>query len=65
MFVGERKATYLAVIRFTNSSPRRDAFLADYADRADTRGRKHVVRNGYLPGQIIMTGAGPLEIEQS
>ena len=41
-----------------------DAFLAEYADRADKRGRKQVVRNGYLPARTIMTGAGPLEIEQ-
>ena len=41
-----------------------DAFLAEYADRADEHGRKQVVRNGYLPARTIMTGAGPLEIEQ-
>ena len=41
-----------------------DAFLAEYADRADKRGGKQVVRNGYLPARTIMTGAGPLEIEQ-
>jgi len=38
--------------------------LAEYADRTDERGRKQVVRNGYLPARPIMTGAGPLEIEQ-
>jgi hypothetical protein len=38
-----------------------EAFLADHADRTDQRGRKHVVRNGYLPARTIMTGAGPLE----
>jgi len=41
-----------------------EAFLAEHADRADEHGRKQVVRNGYLPGRTIMTGAGPLEIEQ-
>ena len=41
-----------------------EAFLADHAARTDQRGRKHVVRNGYLPARTIMTGAGPLEIEQ-
>ena len=41
-----------------------DAFLAEYADRADEHGRKQVIRNGYLPARTIMTGAGPLEIEQ-
>jgi putative transposase len=41
-----------------------EAFLADHADRTDQRGRKQVVRNGCLPARSIMTGAGPLEIEQ-
>ena len=41
-----------------------DAFLAEHADRTDERGRKQVVRNGYLPVRSIMTGAGPLEVEQ-
>ena len=41
-----------------------EAFLADHADRTDERGRKQVVRNGYLPIRSIMTGAGPLEVEQ-
>ena len=37
-----------------------EAFLAEHADRTDERGRKQVVRNGYLPFRSIMTGAGPL-----
>lgn len=41
-----------------------EAFLAEHADRVDEHGRKQVVRNGYLPARPIMTGAGPLEIEQ-
>ena len=41
-----------------------EAFLADHAARTDQRGREHVVRNGYLPARTILTGAGPLEIEQ-
>jgi len=41
-----------------------ESFLAEHADRTDARGRKQVVRNGYLPARSIMTGAGPLEIEQ-
>ena len=41
-----------------------EAFLAEYVDRTDERGRKSVVRNGYLPTRTIMTGAGPLEVEQ-
>ena len=31
-------------------------FLAEHADRADNKGRKQVVRNGYLPARTIMTG---------
>lgn len=41
-----------------------EAFLAEHADKTDEKGRKSVVRNGYLPARTIMTGAGPLEIEQ-
>jgi len=41
-----------------------EAFLAEHVDRTDERGRKSVVRNGYLPTRTIMTGAGPLEVEQ-
>ena len=31
-------------------------FLAEHADRADNKGRKQVVHNGYLPARTIMTG---------
>ncbi len=31
-------------------------FLAEHADRADNKGRKQVVRNGYLPARTITTG---------
>ena len=41
-----------------------ETFLAEHADRIDERGRKQVVRNGYLPARSIMTGAGPLEVQQ-
>ena len=41
-----------------------EGFLAQYADKVDEHGRRQVVRNGYLPTRSIMTGAGPLEIEQ-
>jgi hypothetical protein len=41
-----------------------DAFLAEHGDRTNARGRKHVVRTGYLPARSIMTEAGPLEIQQ-
>jgi putative transposase len=39
-------------------------FLEEHADKVDERGRRQVVRNGYLPARTILTGAGPLEIEQ-
>ena len=41
-----------------------EAFLAEHADKTDEKGRKAVVRNGHLPARTIMTGAGPLEVEQ-
>jgi hypothetical protein len=37
-----------------------EAFLAAHADKTDEKGRKSVVRKGYLPARTIMTGAGPL-----
>lgn len=40
------------------------AFLEQHATRVDDRGRRLVVRNGVLPSREILTGAGPLEIEQ-
>lgn len=40
-------------------------FLEEYADKVDERGRRQVVRNGYLPARTILTGTGPLEIKQS
>ncbi len=39
-------------------------FLEEHADKVDERGRRQVVRNGYLPARTILTGAGPLAIEQ-
>ena len=41
-----------------------EASLAEHVDRTDERGRKSVVRNGYLPARTFMTGAGPLEVEK-
>ena len=41
-----------------------DAFLAGYADRTDEHGRKRVVWAEACRPRTIMTGAGPLEIEQ-
>jgi hypothetical protein len=39
-----------------------DAFLTEYADRADPRSRKQVVRTGYLPAWTIMTGAAGIAV---
>ena len=41
-----------------------DQFLIDHGFKRDEQGRRLVVRNGHLPLREIMTGAGPLEIEQ-
>ena len=42
----------------------RDAFLARYADVVDEEGRRQIVGNGHMPPRTILTGAGPLEVEQ-
>lgn len=39
-------------------------FLDEHAARVDEQGRRQVVRNGHLPARQIVTGAGPLEIQQ-
>jgi len=39
-------------------------FLAEHTQRRDAAGKRQVVRNGYLPARKILTGAGPLEVEQ-
>ena len=41
-----------------------DQFVEAYASRLDDRGRRQVVRNGYLPERTVLTGAGPLEVAQ-
>jgi len=41
-----------------------ESFVAECAGKVDEQGRRLVVRNGYLPARSIMTGAGPLEVEQ-
>jgi putative transposase len=40
------------------------SFLDEHAARIDEQGRRLVVRNGHLPAREIVTGAGPLEIQQ-
>jgi len=40
------------------------SFLEGHAARVDDQGRRLVVRNGHLPSREIVTGAGPLEVQQ-
>jgi len=40
-----------------------EVFLENYRQLYDTRGRRAVVRNGYLPARTIMTGLGPVQIQ--
>ena len=39
-------------------------FIALHANHCDEQGRRLVVRNGHLPAREILTGAGPLEVQQ-
>jgi hypothetical protein len=41
-----------------------EVFVSEHADKTDEKGWESVVWNGCLPARIIMTGAGPLQIEQ-
>ena len=41
-----------------------DTFVVEHAARRDEQGRRLVVRNGRLPGREILTGAGPLQVQQ-
>jgi transposase-like protein len=40
------------------------AWIASHAHVTDGAGRRQVVRNGYLPKRSILTGIGPVEVEQ-
>ena len=40
------------------------AYLDSRAHWLDEAGRQQVVRNGYLPQRIILTGIGPVEVQQ-
>ena len=42
-----------------------DDFIAVHSNRLDDQGRRLVVRNGHLPSREILTGAGPLPVQQS
>jgi putative transposase len=39
-------------------------WLADRANLQDEQGRRQVVRNGFLPKREIITGVGPIEVQQ-
>ncbi|MBI3466153.1 MAG: IS256 family transposase [Planctomycetes bacterium] len=41
-----------------------EEFLQRHEQVRNERGNRQVIRNGYLPPRSILTGAGPLEIEQ-
>ena len=38
------------------------AMLTQFEDYKDQSGRRHVVRNGYLPEREILTGIGPVSV---
>ena len=38
--------------------------LAQFADYKDESGRRYVVRNGHLPEREIMTGIGPVSVQE-
>ena len=40
------------------------AWINLHAHVADASGRRHVVRNGYLPKRLIITRIGPVDVEQ-
>jgi transposase-like protein len=41
-----------------------NAFLLTHDQRRDGKGKRLVVRNGYLPEREVLTGAGPLAVKQ-
>jgi transposase-like protein len=41
-----------------------DSFVDRHSDRRDEHGRRLVVRNGSLPAREILTGAGPVQVQQ-
>jgi transposase-like protein len=41
-----------------------DEFLERHGNRRDEKGNRQVVRNGRKPARDILTGAGPLEVQQ-
>ncbi len=41
-----------------------DAYIAQYGNLRDPEGRKLVVRNGYHPERMLLTGLGPIAVRQ-
>jgi len=41
-----------------------EEFIAQHDERRDEQGRRLVVRNGHLPSRELLTGAGPLQVQQ-
>jgi len=41
-----------------------EEFIADHSQRLDDQGRRQVVKNGHLPAREILTGAGPIKVQQ-
>ncbi|QDU94807.1 IS256 family transposase [Lignipirellula cremea] len=41
-----------------------EAFLLEHHHRRDDQGRRLVIKNGTLPAREILTGAGPIEVQQ-
>ena len=41
-----------------------EAFVEEYSDRRDDRGRRQVVKNGRLPEREVLTGAGAITVSQ-
>jgi transposase-like protein len=41
-----------------------DAFRDRHVDLRDKRGRRRIVRNGYMPERTVLTGAGAVDVEQ-
>lgn len=41
-----------------------DTFIEEHQHRRDEQGRRLVIKNGNLPAREILTGAGPIEVQQ-
>ena len=41
-----------------------EAFIDDHRHRCDEQGRRLVIKNGSLPAREILTGAGPIKVQQ-